>query len=90
MLLSTEQLKAIEDMASLFFSPSDIADNLQIEDNEEFISMIEIRKGEAYLAYRKGRLKTETELREAIRIAALNGSSPAQNLMVQFYKDSQL
>ncbi len=89
MFLTEEQLKSIEEMSALFFSSEEIADNLEI-DHIEFSMLIELKQGTAYRAYRKGRLQTEVDLRLAIKMAALNGSSPAQNLMVQFLKDSQL
>jgi len=91
MHFSEEQLKEIEQMAGLFFSPADIADNLQLnaEDSERFIALIEIKDPHVYLPFRRGRLKTEAELRESIKMAAMNGSSPAQGMMIQFYKDSQ-
>lgn len=91
MHFSEEQLKDIEKMAGLFFSPEDIADNLQLntEESELFIALIKIKDPQVYLPYRRGRLKTEAELRESIRMAAMNGSSPAQGMMIQFYKDSQ-
>lgn len=44
----------------------------------------------AYRAYRRGRLRTEAELRSAIRQAALNGSSPAQQMMISFLNDSDI
>jgi hypothetical protein len=89
MFLTEEQLKSIEEMSALFFSCEAIADNLEIE-YIEFSMLIDLKQGPAYRAYRKGRLQTEIDLRAAIKMAAMNGSSPAQNLMVQFFKDSQL
>jgi len=90
MYLQEEDFKSIEEMAELFFSPEDIADNLEMneEDKEQFCSKIELKTGKEYIAFRKGRLITEVELRKAIKMAALNGSSPAQNLMINFFKDS--
>ncbi len=78
-------------MAGLFFSPEDIADNLGLseEDSETFKAMIEIKSPPVYIPFRRGRLRTESELRQAIKMAAINGSSPAQGLMIQFYKDSK-
>jgi len=90
MHLEEEQLKAVEEMSSLFFSPADISDNLELDqDNSElFLSLIELKQGPVYKAFRRGRLRTEVQLREAVRMAAMNGSSPAQNLMISFFKDS--
>ena len=90
MHLSGEQLKTIEEMAALFFSPREIATNLELEDPDGFCALIQIQEGEAYRAFLRGRLRTEAELRSAIRMAALNGSSPAQQMMIGFMKDSDL
>lgn len=88
MLFNEEQLKTIEEMAALFFSPEEIAINLEIDEIDDFITMIEIKSGEGFRAYTRGRLRSEYELRSAIRQAAINGSSPAQNMMITFFKDS--
>ena len=90
MYLMEEHYKAIEEMASLFFSPIDIADNLEIceEEKEAFCACISLKTGEVYRYFRRGRIRTEIELRNAVKMAAMNGSSPAQNMMINFYKDS--
>jgi hypothetical protein len=90
MHLSEEQLKQVEMMAGLFFSLEEIAQNLEIREVEEFRALFELGEGEAYRAFRRGRLRTEAELRAAIRQAALNGSSPAQQMMISFLKSSEL
>jgi hypothetical protein len=83
MNLTEEQLKAIEMMASLFFSPEEIAINIEV-DTDEFIELIVTKQGEAYNAYFKGWTNTEFELRKSILSSALNGSSPAQQLMKEY------
>lgn len=90
MFLQEEDIKGIEEMAALFFSAEDIADNLELteEEKETFCSNIELKTGKEYTAFRKGRLRTEVELRKAIKMAALNGSSPSQNIMINFFKES--
>ncbi len=90
MHLSGEQLKSIEEMASLFFAPQEIAVNLEIGDVEKFCAMLGLREGDAWNAFQRGRLRTEAQLRSAIRQAALNGSSPAQQMMIEFLKSSAL
>jgi hypothetical protein len=90
MHLSGEQLKEVEMMASLFFSVEEIAVNLEIREVDELRAMFELREGEAYRAFQRGRLRTEAELRTAIRQAALNGSSPAQQMMISFLKSSEI
>ncbi len=90
MHLNEDHYKAIEEMAALFFKPEDIADNLEFQENDkdEFCMNIELKTGDAYLYYRRGRLRTEVELRNSIKMAAMNGSSPAQTMMLNFYKES--
>lgn len=80
----------IEKMAGLFFNPDEIAANIEVEDTELFCSQIELKMGQAYQAYMKGRLKTEIELRESIKSAAMNGSNPAQAAMLNYFKKSEL
>ena len=89
MLFSEEQLNEIEEMAALFFDPESIAHNIEC-DAEEFAELIQNKIGEAFKAYCSGRLRSEIELRTAIRQAAMNGSTPAQTLFVNYFKDSQL
>lgn len=90
MHLQEEDYKAIENMAALFFGPDTISDNLELtgEEKEELCTNIQLKIGKEYIAYNKGRLRTEVELRLSIKMAALNGSSPAQNLMLNYFKDS--
>jgi len=90
MHLNEDHYNAIEEMAALFFKPEDIADNLEIPEcnKEEFCMNIELKTGDAYIHYRRGRLRTEVELRNSIKMAAMNGSSPAQSMMLNFYRES--
>ena len=89
MHFSEEQLNEIQEMAALFFLPEQIAINIEV-DADDFTELITNKTGDAYKAYCTGRLTTEMELRTAIKNAALNGSTPAQTLLVAFYKDSIL
>lgn len=83
MNFTQEQLEEIEAMATLFLPPDDIAINIGV-DPEEFAELIHIKTGLGYLAYFKGWIKTEVKLRNSILQAALNGSSPAQQMMLQY------
>ena len=91
--LSEEQLNEIEEMAGLFLSPESIAVNLELseDDTEYFIAAIQLKnmKNPIVAAYYKGRLTTKVELRKAIKKSALNGSSPSQQMMLNFLKDSK-
>lgn len=93
MNLSEEQLSEIEEMAGLFFSPEDVSLNLGLneEETESFVSAIECKntKNPFVAAYMRGRLITEIELRKSIKQSASNGSNPAQQMMLNFQKESR-
>jgi len=93
MNFSEELLEELESLASLFYSIDDIMIALEIEplDQEDFRDIIQYNNTHPFFkAYHKGRLTTETELRTAIKMAALNGSNPAQTTMIQFFNQSKL
>lgn len=94
MNFSEEQLKLIEQMAGLFFPPEVITVNLELhgDEAEQFVLAIACEDTAVpfVAAYFKGRLESELVLRDAIRKSALNGSSPSQQMMLNFYKDSKL
>lgn len=75
-------------MAALFFGPEEIALNLELSDVESFCTLISSKSGPAFQAYIRGRLTCELELRLAIKQSALNGSSPSQSMLIDFYKKS--
>lgn len=97
MNLTEEQLSEIEEMAGLFISPEDVATNIEMneEETENFMHGIVMSnmnkiKNCAVDAYKRGWLKTEIELRKAIKQSALNGSSPSQQMMVNFQKEARI
>lgn len=90
MLLTEEQLSEIEEMAALLFDAETIALNIEAEDVEAFVAQINIKQGEAFKAFFRGRMRTEIELRSAIKQSALNGSNPAQAVMLSFISTSEL
>lgn len=93
MNLTEEQLKELETMAGLFFTVEDImiALELPLFDEPEFTTEIKYHKtSPVFIAYNRGRLTAETELRQATKQAALNGSNPAQNAMIEFYNKSKV
>jgi|SRR5665647_881493 len=97
MNLNEEQLKEhlneVEELAGLFFSPEDIAVNLELneEDTEYIVAAVDgnYTNNPFVAAYIKGRLSTEIELRKAIRQSAMNGSSPSQQMMLNYLKESR-
>jgi len=88
MNLTDEQLKEVESLAELFFSPGDIAIILEV-DQECFIRAIATQYSEIYKAYNKGQLLGESKIRKSVMELAENGSSPAQTLMLQLKKESE-
>lgn len=94
MNLNEDQLSEIEEMAGLFFSPEDIAINLELDedDTEMFIAAVACRNTKNYQAgaYLRGWLSAEITLRKAIQQSALNGSSPSQQMMLNYQKESRL
>ncbi len=89
MNLTTEQLDEVQEMAGLFFSPEDIADNLEV-DADDFREEIESKTGKIYQAWRRGWLTAEVALRKSILQASNNGSNPAQQMMLNFQRESRL
>lgn len=91
MNLSEEQLSEVQEMAGLFFAIEDIADNLELTEAqvEDLLLDCQLRMGEFYKAYRRGWLTSEVKLRKAIEKAAENGSNPAQQMLLDFQKQSQ-
>ena len=91
---SEEQLKLVEEMAGLFFTPEMIAVNLELndEDTEYFIAAIEGKNTNNPLvaAYFKGWLEAEISLRTAIKQSAMNGSSPSQAQMLNYQRESRI
>lgn len=93
MNLTEEQLREIEQLAGLFFSPAEIMINLEIPLHleDEFRDIILLKNDNPiFKAYNKGRITAEVELRQSIKQAALNGSNPAQNSMLNFYLQSKI
>ena len=93
MNFSSEQLKEIEDMAGLFFGAGEIAINLELNEYETELFGFRIdSRNSSYpevAAYLKGRLTADIVMRKAIKQSAQNGSSPSQQQMLTFLKDSK-
>lgn len=81
MHLTGEQISEIEQMAELFFSPEEIAVNIEV-DPDLLSDEIYSGSGEAFQAYTRGWMKGEIPLRKSIVQAANNGSNPAQQMLL--------
>jgi hypothetical protein len=93
MNFSGAQLEEAESMASLFFSVEDIMTALEIEpsDQEDFRDIVLYQNSHPlFKAYHGGRLTADIELRTSIKMAALNGSNPAQTAMLNYFNQSRL
>lgn len=91
MNLTEDQLNEVQQMAGLFFAIEDVADNLEFTESEleDLLLDCQLKVGEFYKAYRRGWLIAEVKLRKAIEKAAENGSNPAQQMLLDFQKQSQ-
>ena len=94
MNLNEEQLSMVEEMAGLFFPPEMIAVNLELSesDTEFFVNAVIMQNLQADItkAYFKGWLQTEIELRRAIKQSAMNGSSPSQQMMINYKREGKI
>jgi len=86
---SVEQLKAVRELASLFFTPKEIA-VMQEWPIEEFEGDCKEEGSGAYNAFFSGRLQSELDLRKSIIKLANSGSSPAQTMAMDMLNKSKL
>ena len=92
MHLTPEQLEELTTLAGLFFSVNDIIIALDIDPelHAQFSYIISCEnENPIYRAYHTGRLTEEIKLREAIKLAAMNGSNPAQNTLINYFNNSK-
>jgi len=80
----------IYQLASMFFSPSEIADYVGLDCNE-FIENIKYTKYDSYAdAYRRGVMDTRIKLRFDTKRFALSGSPEAINSMKNYYSKQSI
>lgn len=83
MILNPDQLKEVEDLASLFLEPDEIAVLIDV-DMQEFEKEISTRKGEIFISYFKGKTLSKKEVHENIVKLAKRGSPQAEELVTSF------
>ncbi len=88
MEFSDKELQTIEELASLFFSLKDIAIVLE-KDPDEFAALINLEEGLPYSMYKKGWIASEIEIRKSLLESATNGSSPAQEMILEINKNNK-
>jgi len=93
MNLTTEHLNAIEELASLFFSPEDICINLELDDDDSEVLKFAIAEKQirnpGAASYFKGWFTAEIAMRKAIKQSAMNGSSPSQQIFLNYQRESR-
>lgn len=88
MNLTQQQLDEIEKMAYRLIPPSMIAINIGV-DETDFLAELRTPGTEVRTAFYRGHLRQMVEVREAIIKSAINGSNPAQQELIKFFKSQK-
>jgi hypothetical protein len=89
MQLTPEQIVQVQELAGLFYTPTELATimELPLQDCEDAMSI----PGNAfYKAYYTGYFTAEVELRKAVKKVALIGSSPAQTMLQKIIDNNKM
>jgi len=86
--ITEDASKLVEELASYFFTPREIAVMIEIHPDDAIILM-KIDDSAFYIAFQKGRLQSEMELRKSIIKLARAGSSPAQTMSLDLLNKSR-
>lgn len=82
MILDETILKEIEELAGLFLDPEEIAVLLDL-DPDKLIKVVSSKKGDAYLAYFRGKTKSKRDIHQNVVKMARHGSPQAEELAAQ-------
>jgi hypothetical protein len=85
MNLSEEQLESIREMGSLFYSPREVAINIEV-DPDDFETLIKSEQGEAFSAYMAGWFESDIKVRRSTLQSAINGSTPSLQIIENYKK----
>lgn len=88
MNLTQQQSDEIEKMAYRLIPPGLIAINIGV-DETDFTQELRTPGTEIRTAFYRGHLRQMVEVREAIIKSAVNGSNPAQQELIKFFKSQQ-
>lgn len=88
-MLSDEDLKQLEENASLMFTINEIAIILKIP-AKELHDLVLNDKSPEHEYFHRGRLKAEAAVRKSIYDLAMNGSSPAQTQYLELIENAKL
>ena len=86
--LDEQFLTDLETYASLMFSKQEIAVILEVDPADLLRVLIE--ENSAAIAFQRGRLKKEAEIRKGIFDLAQNGSSPAQAFAMKLIENAKM
>jgi hypothetical protein len=87
--ISTELIAMIQELASCFFVPKEIALMTEI-DEVLFMQLCNDSESEVHRAFNKGWLQSEFDLRKCIMKLAISGSSPAQTQALEIRNKAKL
>jgi len=85
---AADKLNQVEEAAALQFLPEQIAIIVGI-DSDELVAEISAKTGPLYLAYERGHLMAEAEVRKSILQMAKQGSTPAQKQMLDLIEKNR-
>lgn len=88
MNLTQDQRDEIEKMAYRLIPPGLIAINLGV-DETDFLTELRTPSTDVRSSFYRGHLRQMLEVREAIIKSAINGSNPAQQELIKFFKSQQ-
>lgn len=89
MELSEEQMKQVEYLAGLFYTPKQIAVMVAVV-VKEFVTLVQCEDSPIYKAYWKGRYEADLQFRIAVKRLSDLGSSPAQTMVEKMIEESKM
>jgi hypothetical protein len=85
---TTDQIKEIEELAGLLFSPKEVLIIIGVFVQSRVVTQLSNK--DFSLAYQRGKLKSEAEIRRSVIELAKNGSAPAQMLADKIITQAKL
>jgi len=86
--ITDEEKQEVENLAALFFTPSEIGIMLELNADDVRGAMYD-EQSAFYRAFYTGRLQSEADLRKSIMKLAKSGSSPAQTMSLDLLNKSK-
>lgn len=85
MILTPEEQEQVQQCGAVGFTPDEVA---MVFGWEPFLvhHQFDAKKGSIYTNYMQGRLQSELNIRQAVLKSAQNGSTPAQQQLLEYYR----